>query len=1158
MDHPTYCPNCNQPANFSPKRGRFYCAECEVAFDAGPDPVVEPQTIFLSYAHKSSCAEDFDVSEDLVLMIKDQLVKDGHTVWIDKEGIRSGSQWRERITDAILANTFFLSFLSRRSVRDPGVCLNEISIALGSSRNIQTILAEQERSVAAPLTISHLQWHDFQDWRAIHDGTKTGESGESWNEWFEQRMLLVRDAISNAKSARITGELTRLREILDPRSFEARIVEKTDGFFGRAWLFDAASVWLDESTSRLLWLKAGPGIGKSAFAAKLAHRERSAVIGFFMCDFQGKKDPEESAREAICTLAYQIASRLPDYRLKLLHQQGVDKEKILRKSADDLFEYLITEPLNSSGKIPEAKRLALVIDGLDEAGRNDGTNSLAEILQKHAHKLPDWLGIIVTSRPEPYLEQILAGFQTTVLDGQSHENQKDLYDFIYSKLPQDLPNKEQISQAVLAKSGGTFLYLRLLESDKSLDITRPETLPDKLDGFFKQTFFRYFPDATTYGGATEPFLRLMVAAPGAVPKQFGCEMLGWGQRDLQLKILEPLGSLLVDRDGELTLFHASLSDWLKDPRRSGAHCVNLTGAMEMGDFLWSDYLKSPDCHWQKIVCEWLPILISDTSHWFEPDAIEQFANFLQDLQIFRSVVPLREQHLVLSTKLFGENSLEYARGLFNFAILKRKLGQFGVAEELLGKSLAIQEHLGLYESDFLADTIDELGVAVKEQAKLDQAGALFRRALAIREGNGSVNGLSIASSLNKLGEIEDAKGNFLEALADYERSLEIHSQIGSNQSTQFAALMNNLAIVKLRVNGGLIYGRDNPFVFAGAEFSQAEALLRKSAEIYRNANNGLASSDEATVLNNLGLSLQNSGRLELAEAAFLRSRAICAQLLGEEHHSVATSLNNLAVLLDSTGRSEQAADIFRKSLSILEKALGDMHPHVARCLNNFGVLLHTAGRPKEAREYYQRALSIFLDALGKNHCDTAQVQSNLALLMGADCEHQESLVLLEQALDARLTALGTIHPQTGNSHIHLARMHLRLGRYQESCQQFSSGINIVRHWLGKTSPILIPVLKQHATALLAHGREQESADVTKLWQEIDLSARPDAVMVTASARTDAVKTMSLPQIDRSGKKGNAESALRMQHEVADVGFSHPNATCRDDENPSLFLERLRS
>jgi hypothetical protein len=76
----------------------------------------------------------------------------------------------------------------------------------------------------------------------------------------------------------------------------------------------------------MFWLKGSPGVGKSAFAAMLAHQARSAVIGFFMCDFQGRKDPEESAREVICTLAFQISSRLPDYRLKLLYQMQLEKD----------------------------------------------------------------------------------------------------------------------------------------------------------------------------------------------------------------------------------------------------------------------------------------------------------------------------------------------------------------------------------------------------------------------------------------------------------------------------------------------------------------------------------------------------------------------------------------------------------------------------------------------------------------------------------------------------------------------------------------------------------------------------------------------------------------------------------------------------------------
>ena len=193
------CPNCGEPSAFSKKRSAYYCAECEqvVNIPQATQKDFKPQKIFLSYAHKSEREDDYDISEELVLLIQQELQRDGHTVWIDKDGIRGGSQWRERITSAILQHEHFLSFLSVRSVRDPGVCLNEIAIALGSHKNIQTVLAEDETKVAPPLTISHVQWHDFQDWEEIRDGKKVGSMGETWNVWFSQRMEGIRVSIES-------------------------------------------------------------------------------------------------------------------------------------------------------------------------------------------------------------------------------------------------------------------------------------------------------------------------------------------------------------------------------------------------------------------------------------------------------------------------------------------------------------------------------------------------------------------------------------------------------------------------------------------------------------------------------------------------------------------------------------------------------------------------------------------------------------------------------------------------------------------------------------------------------------------------------------------------------------------------------------------------
>jgi tetratricopeptide (TPR) repeat protein len=659
------CPACGEDVAFSRRRNRHYCDSCQVEFNA-PVRAIEPQTVFLSYAHRSERDEDFDLSEDLVLLIKAELERDGHRVWLDRERIHSGSQWRERITAAILDHAHFLSFLSIRSVRDPGVCLNEIATALGSSRHIQTVLAEDERRVSPPLTISHIQWHDFQHWREIRAGTSRGPDGEAWETWFARRMAVIRDALSDAGNARISGELNQLRDVLDPRSFEARVASKTAGFHGRQWLFDAVREWLDGSTHRIFWLRGSPGIGKSAFAARLSHQARSAVIGFFMCDFQGRKDPEESARDAICTLAFQIASRLPDYRLKLLYQQRVSRDRIGRRTADELFEYLITEPLNRSGKIPESTRLCLVIDGLDEAGRSDGRNALAELLYRHAANLPPWLGVLVTSRPEPSLMPIMRGLDAVAVQADGEANETDLRAWIDEALPGDVPDRPGVIQAVLDKAGGSFLYVSLMKNESKL--RAPDDLPVGLDGVFLADFRRYLPDLRDYGESAEPILRLIAAAPGPLPLAAIEAVLQRSRRVVFAGALQPLGSYLVERDGGWAFFHASLRDWLNDPARSPGYAINPTGEAELGAWLWAELDRAPDGPFGTPIGNWLPELAPFTPKWNEATALARLADFSEQRRRYLPVRAVRLRILELRRRAAaGQSGLDCAAALDGLA-----------------------------------------------------------------------------------------------------------------------------------------------------------------------------------------------------------------------------------------------------------------------------------------------------------------------------------------------------------------------------------------------------------------------------------------------------------------------------------------------------------
>jgi hypothetical protein len=105
------------------------------------------------------------------------LEKRGHDTWFDKNEIKAGDDWRRSITDGILKSHRVLSFLSKHFIRDPGVCHDEIAIAIGvKGGNIQTVLVESEQEVQPPVNIDHIQWQDLHDWKARRS-TFTRRSG---------------------------------------------------------------------------------------------------------------------------------------------------------------------------------------------------------------------------------------------------------------------------------------------------------------------------------------------------------------------------------------------------------------------------------------------------------------------------------------------------------------------------------------------------------------------------------------------------------------------------------------------------------------------------------------------------------------------------------------------------------------------------------------------------------------------------------------------------------------------------------------------------------------------------------------------------------------------------------------------------------------------
>jgi hypothetical protein len=108
--------------------------------------------IFFSYPH--------DDNASFVKRLKQDLESRGHTVWFDEAEIKTGDDWRSKITRGNLDSQAVVAFLSKHSVHDPGVCLNEIAIAMADKGDeaIVRVLLEPETCTLAPFHNSVREW----------------------------------------------------------------------------------------------------------------------------------------------------------------------------------------------------------------------------------------------------------------------------------------------------------------------------------------------------------------------------------------------------------------------------------------------------------------------------------------------------------------------------------------------------------------------------------------------------------------------------------------------------------------------------------------------------------------------------------------------------------------------------------------------------------------------------------------------------------------------------------------------------------------------------------------------------------------------------------------------------------------------------------------
>jgi len=907
---------------------------------------------------------------DLVRRVKVDLEKEGFEVLMDEEQLRTTDDWEMKLEEMIRASDWMLFFITPYSARRPeGYCLNELAFSLSLKKPIAPVMVNY---IVPPLSICRVQYLDLQAVKSDDD--------------YEKKFKEITSIISGEKELGFEGWHLKVLTDLSPIKFDTVIAKHIYGFTGRGWIYDEVERWLSqEDNSRVLWITAEAGFGKSAIATYLARSHPSAVsIHFCQYDYLESRDP----REMLKVLIYELGTQIEEYD-EILQTKNV--KEVLQGSAEHIFSQLLLEPLES---INPDKKLFFIIDALDEAVDN-GKNRIVELISNRFTELPSWLNIVITSRSEPELYSKLKKFNPMKLRANDERNLKDLKEYLSKN--QNIQD-QTIIDALSQKSEGNILYLKSifeLEMIKQGELTveNIQELPVSMDGFYLTYFERKFEETDLYEEKYLKFVSLLVSEEG-LPELLIRDILKLGERDYK-KIKSNFGSLLEVDGQNLTFYHKSIYEWLSDYDKSGDYSADmLLGREILEEFMDSITAES----YKEEYLEFESFNRGLLDRFYEQDkSLEKFFEVLQSVESEKKVdilhklgkhyylhnriyraIELQEEVLTVTKELYQNNperwAMDYTRALNNLALSYKDSNRILEAIELEKESLTILKELYQTNPERWAwgytRSLNNLALSYYSNNRIHEAIKLQEHNLTIQKELYQTNPERWAKYytgvLINLANSYYNGNRVPEAIELDEQSLTILKELYQTNPERWAEYYTGALD-----NLGDSYYNSNRVPEA---IELQEESLTILEELYQ-TNPERWVEYYTAALNNLAISYGNSNRIpeaiELEEHSSTTLKELYQTNPERWAKGYTTALNNLAFSYGNSNRTPEAIELEEQSLTI-RKELYQNNPerwaeYYTTALGNLARSYYNSNRIPEAIELGEESLSILEKLFQNNH-----------------------------------------------------------------------------------------------------------------------------------------------------------------------------------------------
>ncbi len=352
---------------------------------------------------------------------------------------------------------------------------------------------------------------------------------------------------------------------------------------------------------------------------------------------------------------------------------------------------------------------------------------------------------------------------------------------------------------------------------------------------------------------------------------------------------------------------------------------------------------------------------------------------------------LLARSVALTRQVRGDESPEVAARLADWADVLSEEAKFGAADSVAQQALAIRRrHFGP-EDSAVAVSLRQLGGIARRRGVNDSAEVFYRQALAVDRRRYGDSHLVVAEDLNDLGVTLAELGKLAASDSAATAVLAIRQRWLDPGHPSVVLALHNLAAVRYRQGN-----------YEESERMKREVLQRRH-RLYPDGH-----PDVAMALRELGSVISAQGRYEEAESLLVHAHVMQQSLLGPAHPQTFLTLSELAVLRYWKGDLAAAERDMRQVYQHLRETLGEDHHRTLGSLTNLGAIVRDRGDYRAAEPLLRRALALNRKLFGDEHQNVASSWANLGglLILKGDTAGAERADRQALAIDRKLLPAG--------------------------------------------------------------------------------------------------------------------------------------------------------